>query len=117
MPRGSQTAGTHIGTGEWVKNHLNEVGEDYVLNMFNQMKQHFKNLKPGKVYSVGNYQTFRTYIWMLKELKLITIVREEGSDKPHPKRYYALNQDKINESAWNNPRDALYGKPKKGGKK
>lgn len=118
MPKGSQKAGAQVRTGLWIKEHLDEVGEDYVLNMFNQMERHFKTLKPGKEYQIGSYQTFRTFIWVLQELKLIILVREESVKDKISRRYYALNQDKINDPAWNNPRDALYGKPKrKGGKR
>lgn len=117
MPKGSVHAGAQIQTSLWIKEHLDEAGEDYVLNMFNQMKQHFKTLKPGKEYKIGNYQTFRTYIYVLNGLDLITLVRKEEVGKPSPRIYYALNQDNIDSPAWKNPFKARYGKPKKGGKK
>lgn len=83
--------------GVWIRGHLRDVGRDYVYRMYKLWKAFLEDA--GLNIRAGNYQQFRTYIYVLKRLGL---VRRMGRS-PSPKSYYSLNPDKLNSPFWENP--------------
>jgi len=96
-----------ISTGVWIRDHLSEVGEDCVAAMY----QAFKMDKKNKGVQCGSYQNFNQYIYWLRALKLIEVIRSEPSANPvlvGRRRYYGIVPGTENSSAWRNPRRTLY---------
>ena len=95
-----------IGTGVWIRDHLLEVGEDYLAGMYRE----FKRDKKAREVKCGSYQTFRQHIWWLRKLGLIEFVRSEPSENPvlEGRRYYRVVAGRENDPAWRNPRRSLY---------
>lgn len=64
--------------------------------------RHGQNIKPG------TYDTMRRYVWMLKKLGLIEVVRKEESKRGgFDKNIYSVT--KYSSMHWDNPQEALYG--------
>jgi len=84
--------------GLFIKEHLQKVGEDYIQNMWREYKKWAvqNGLKPCK------YSSFRAYLWQLKKLGLIKLVKTESS-WGHDKHYYALEKRKLNHEGWKDP--------------
>ena len=95
-----------VSTGVWVRDHLLEVGEDYVAAMY----RGFKRDKQRTGVRCGSYQGFRQYIYWLRRLGLIEFVRGEPSENPvlEGRRYYRVVPGREKDPAWRNPRQALY---------
>jgi len=102
-------------TGEWIREYLTKVKEDYIFSIWKQYKQEMK--KGG--YKYASYATFRRYVWILKKLGLIEFIRKEKS--VHGKRilykhYYKLNESKISSDMWYNPQAVIYSETRLGRK-
>lgn len=89
--------------GEWIRNYLIRVGEDYVYSMWTEYKEDMqgRRLKPA------SYDTFRRYIHMLKTLDLVrNVFRETGT---FGKSYYSITPGSEHDPRWRNFQKALYG--------
>lgn len=119
-----------VPTGEFIRDHLLEEGEDYPYNVWKELLE-----KRARVYGifnvlelrdkrteevrdalenhgvkVGSYQNVRNYFYWLRELGLIEKSREESSEKANlePRKYYKVVEGKEDAEEWANPRKALY---------
>lgn len=87
--------------GVWVRDHLSEVGEDYVQRMSTAYRKELKQSK--KV--VSSYHQFCKMIYVLESIGLIEPVREEKSSKDwlKPRKYYRIKLGKEKSLKWQNP--------------
>ena len=85
--------------GLWIKNHLLEVGQDYVYSMHIRWKGFIE--EAGLNIKAGTYQSFRTYIYVLKRLGLIQ--RVGASTGRFSKSYYSLDLEQVDSPKWGNP--------------
>ncbi|MEM3953396.1 MAG: hypothetical protein QXT92_00420 [Nitrososphaerota archaeon] len=96
-------------TGEWIKNHLLDVKEDYTYNMWRRYQMFVEIART--VYQVQlkspRYLSFARYVHLLKKLGLITLSKRRVG-KPRMKVYYKLVRRKINSPDWTHPYQALY---------
>lgn len=104
--RGWKTT-TGFNIGEAIREHLNEVGEDYVQHMYKVLKE---RLEEKGVDYWGSRDSFGTYINDLKKLNLIKFSREgeapfEGAEK---RRYYELVEENKDSDAWEKPQIVMY---------
>ncbi len=68
---------------------------------------------------VGSYQNFRDYMFMLRQLGLVTYLRdkageietEDAENRPYlvPKHFIQAVPEKLSDPGWQNPHRALYG--------
>ena len=88
-------------TGLWIRDHLNEVGEDYIQHMSTLYRRKMKQSK--KI--VSSYHQFCKIIYVLESLGLIRFVREEKASREwlKPRKYYSIVKTKQNREKWNNP--------------
>ncbi len=88
-------------TGLWIRDHLSEVGEDYIQHMSTAYRKELKQSK--KV--VSSYHQFCKLIYVLKSIGLIEFVREEPANKRwlKPRKYYRIKPGKEESVKWNNP--------------
>jgi len=98
--------------GEWIRNHLLEVGEDYPYRMWKRFRAFAEEAKEelGVKIRTGTYQSFMRYIRLLKDLNLIIPIRRTPSQRPalKPRVIYTINPEKIEDPAWTHPYQALY---------
>lgn len=92
-----------VSTSMFIRQHLLEVGEDYVLHMWKVLCQ----VKGERNLKAGSYTNFRNYIHWLTRLELIRAVREEPARTPvlKPRNYYCVvpeNTEKL--ALWESPR-------------
>lgn len=90
------------GTGDFIKNHLQAVGEDYcykVYKLFCEVLQ-----KEGQRCPV--YPSFRKYWWILTKLGLIEVVRRETGERRMLISIYQLVPENVDSAAWQNPQAA-----------
>ena len=95
-------------TGLWIRDHLNDVGEDYITRMSTLYRKEMKQSK--KV--VSSYHQFCKMIYILENIGLIEFVREEKSSKDwlKPRKYYKIKPGKEKNLKWRNPQK--YYRPK-----
>ena len=96
-----------IPTGEWIRDHLMLVGEDYAYSMWKQFSTYLilRGVTPPP-----SYQSFARYIWILKRLRLIQPTRIEYTPHGKPRQYYRLTPGaEFREEEWKNPQKILYG--------
>lgn len=91
--------------GVWIRSHLMEVREDYVYSMWKRWQHFVKQAwERGARIKPGDYTTFKTYIWLLTRLKLITPTRRRRGKSPKILRqYYTYNSPMLKDPAWENP--------------
>lgn len=95
MPKGGYQKA--FGTGHFIKRYLDEEGESYVWEIFENLKEQRK----ANGEDPPSYESFRSYLWKCKELGLIENTKEEESPWGEKKQYYKLlDKDDI---AWDNP--------------
>ncbi|MEM2448954.1 MAG: hypothetical protein QXT14_08420 [Candidatus Bathyarchaeia archaeon] len=96
-------------TGEWIKNHLLDVGEDYTYSMWRRY-QIFVEIARS-IYSAwiksARYLSFARYVCLLKRLGLIEPSRREKG-KPRPRTYYRVVIERVDSPDWAHPYQALY---------
>ncbi len=87
--------------GVWVRDHLMEMGEDYIQHMSTTYRTKLKQSK--KV--VSSYHQFCKMIYVLESIGLIEFVRKEPASKSwlKPKKYYRIKPGKEESIKWNNP--------------
>ena len=95
--------GPHPGTGDFIKEYLQRVGEDYIYNAYREFCKFLQ--KEGQ--QGPAYNSFRTYFYVCTKMNLIEFVREEPVPNLFSRRYYRLVQQNIHSKAWQNPRAAL----------
>jgi len=98
-------------TGYWIRGHLMEVGEDYTKNMYEKYVSFIDMARlEGVRLKRPGYRSFVNYIIVLRKLNLIRIssVAPPVKKFAKPRRYYALNPEKINSPEWNRPVQTLY---------
>lgn len=90
-------------TGVWIRDHLVLVEEDYVWNMYSLYREFARSVP----YNPGSYQTFRTYLFVCRDLGLIREVRQEESEivaiDKKPRIYYSVVQEELYNPAWEHP--------------
>jgi len=92
----------------WINAHLADVGEDYVYRMFKRFEVFVAQAIPA--YHTGEYDDFRTHLWILADLGLVRPTRTEPSgvqDRPD-RQFYTLVEERQGDEAWRNPRRAKY---------
>ncbi len=94
--------------GVWIRDHLSEVGEDYIQHMSTTYRKELKKSK--KV--VSSYHQFCKMIYVLESVGLIEFVREEPASKDwlKPRKYYRIKPGKEKSLKWHNPQK--YYRPK-----
>jgi len=85
--------------GVWIRGHLQDVGRDYPYRMWKRWKSFLEDA--GLKIQAGNYQAFRTYIYVLRRFGLIR--RAGGSPSTFGKKYYEINPQKTSSPLWKNP--------------
>ena len=108
MPRGQYAAREGRSTSQFIKQYLTDHNEAYIWEMWTALKKRFSPSPETKYknYQLGSYDSFRRFIWVLKKLRLIELVRKE--EGRFGKSYYALVGGQIKSEAWNNPVGWLY---------
>jgi len=88
-------------TGLWIRDHLNEVKEDFIQHMSTAYRKQMKQSK--KV--VSSYHQFCKMIYVLESISLIELVREEKSSKDwlKPRKYYRIKPGREKSLKWQNP--------------
>lgn len=93
----------------WIKGHLAEVDEDYVNRMFRRYRDFCKRAALiDRIISPGTYQTFKTYMYILRKLDLIEFIREGPVYQHFQRRYYGLNPDMVDSPLWERPVQSAY---------
>ena len=95
-------------TGEWVRDHLSEVGEDYPGSMYRQYKEWILRVSKKEDPKTPSYQSFRNAVWQLKKLGLIVPTRKEKGEGRSRRQYYTISGS-LNHPGWRDPRKALWG--------
>ncbi|MFW6041268.1 MAG: hypothetical protein ACOC85_05475 [Thermoplasmatota archaeon] len=108
-------AHTGFNIAQFIREHLMEVEEDYVQDMYRELKN---KLEEKGITYWGSRDSFGTYINDLRRLNLIRFKREgeapfEGSPK---RRYYEIVPEHKDSKAWNQPQLVLYPERVYGGK-
>jgi hypothetical protein len=90
--------------GEWVRGYLLTFREDYPYSMWREYTQFagFLGINPG------TYMSFKTYIWILKGLGLIRLVRRERVVRGFRKSFYAITPGMENSPLWRSPMQTRY---------
>jgi len=98
-----QKRGPHPGTGDFIKDYMQRVGEDYIYNTYRAFCKFLEN----KGQQCSSYASFRTYFYVCTKMDLIEFVREEPVGNLIPRRYYRLVKRNLKSKSWANPRAAL----------
>jgi len=97
--------------GRFIQGFLKEKGQAYIKEMWQgwadfcdraeKVDAHFKK---------GDYATMRVYVWLLKKLGLIRLVKRVASVRKgfFERSIYAMNPKKISDPAWTRPLQTLY---------
>lgn len=87
--------------GLWIRDHLSEVGEDYIQHMSTLYRREMKKTKNV----VGSYHEFCKLVYVLRCIDLIEVTREEPAcqDWLKPRKYYRIKPGKEKSLKWNNP--------------
>lgn len=90
--------------GEWVRGYLLTFREGYSYGMWKEYIQFaaYLGINPG------TYVSFKTYIWILKKLRLIRLVRKERTTKGFEKSIYAITPGMENSPLWSAPMQEKY---------
>ena len=88
-------------TGLWIRDHLSNVGEDYIQHMSTLYRREMKKTKNV----VSSYHQFCKLIYVLESLGLVEFTREEesGKDWLKPRKYYRIKPGTEKSVKWQNP--------------
>lgn len=93
--------------GVWVKQHLLDVEEDYVGSMWKRWTKFVGEARTkGAAIEFGTYDSFRTYVYLLKKNGLVVPTRRERAKSTYAtffRQFYRLNNSKLDDSRWLNP--------------
>jgi len=93
--------------GLWIRGHLSEVGRDYAYGMWKRYLEFVREAREmGAQMDEIDYRQFRIYLWFLKKLGLIRVVRRKRTrdqKKGAPRAFIELVKEKIDDPAWFNP--------------
>ena len=93
--------------GEWIRCYLMERGPASIYDMW-KAYQRFASILGIRP---GTYNNFKTYIWILKRLGLVRVVRRApGSRGGFRKAYYAIVPGMEFSPLWRRPVQTLYPK-------
>ncbi len=93
--------------GEWIRNHLILVKEDYVMAMWSGYCEFLEQEGLTK----PRYNSFSKYVYCLRKLGLIERTRqEEGKSRMIKRQYYRIVKRKQNSPAWDDAQKALFGR-------
>jgi len=111
-------AASELRPGLFIREHLQEVEEDFIANMHRAYKEEIKKRNErrpkGQKLRKPTYQTFTNYVWHLANLGLLQFVREEMTDRLEekglaPRHYFRLATDAdLENEAWLYPKLAKY---------
>jgi len=90
--------------GEWIRGYLLAFGEGCPYEMWKDYSEFADRI----AIRPGTYLSFARYMWMLKRLGLITLVRREKGPRGFPKSYYAIAPGMKDSPLWARPTQALY---------
>ena len=87
--------------GIWIRDHLNDTGEDYIQHMSTLYRKYMKQSKK----TVSSYHQFCKMIYVLESIDLIEHVRDEKPSKDwlKPRKYYRIKPGMEKSLKWNNP--------------
>ena len=90
--------------GEWIRGYLLTFGRGYSYEMWKEYRQFasYLGIKPG------TYENFRFYMWVLKRLGLIRLVRRGRARKGVDRRIYAIVPEMMDSPMWRRPLQAMY---------
>jgi len=90
--------------GEWIRGYLLTFREGYSYKMWKEYLKfaEFLDISPG------TYVNFKTYIWILKNLGLIRLVRRERVARGFRKGIYAITPGMENSPLWRSPMQTKY---------
>ena len=91
--------------GRWIQGYLLTYGRGNPYSMWKAYQQFAATLGINP----GTYNSFKTYLWILKKLGLVRVVtRVRG--KGFGKTYYAIRRGMENSPLWRHPMQAAYPK-------
>ena len=90
--------------GEWVRGYLLTFKEGYSYEMWKEYTQFagYLGINPG------TYICFKRYMWILKKLGLIRLVRRERVVRGFRKSFYAIAPGMENSPIWRRPEQTMY---------
>jgi len=93
--------------GVWIKQHLLDVGEDYIYAMWKRWEVFILQAHERKAeIESGTYTAFRVYIFLLKKYGLITPTKRERAKTTSRlffRQYYRVNIRLLEDPRWLNP--------------
>lgn len=93
--------------GVWIKQHLLDVREDYVQSMWRSWQKFAGEARTkDAAIEFGTYDSFRTYIYLLKKHGLVIPGKRErakSTQRTFFRRFYRLNNSKLDDPRWRNP--------------
>jgi len=96
--------------GVWIRGHLLDVKEDYIYRMWKRWLLFVITARQlGATIELGSYQSFRTYIYLLKKHRLVIPTRRErakSTARQFYRTYYTVNRELLNHPLWENPYSA-----------
>jgi len=97
-------------TAMWVRGHLLDVNSDYVYGMWKRYVDFKKLVSERLMVTIrqDSYSSFRTFIYLLRKLRLVLFDREEKARGYFRKKYYRLNRRRINDPSWKRPFQTAY---------
>ncbi len=100
--RGGKLTASH--KGEWIRGYLITFGIGYPYKMWKEYVRFsgYIGIKPG------TYLSFARYMWILKKLGLIKLVRREETQKGFMRSYYRITPGMENSPLWRRPGQAMY---------
>lgn len=104
----------YSGVGYLIRDHLRDVGEDYIANCHRAYKQALKNDEEAHkikgqltvLYKRARYLSFARYFWWFVQLSLLEKVRVEPArySQLHDRTYYRLTDKGLDpNSLWTDP--------------
>jgi len=95
--------------GLWVRGQLLEVGSTYVYSLYKSWRTFCEQAEAlGVKIKPGDYQSFRTYFHLLKQLRLVNEHRRILGERGLPRVYYEVVMERIDDPAWSRPFQAKY---------
>jgi len=95
----------------FIRGFLEEKGQAYVKELWEAWSDFCERAEVvGAHFKRGDYATMRVYIWLLKKLGLVRLVKRVPSVRKgyFERNMYALNPRKVDDPAWLRPFQSLY---------